>query len=160
MKILYMTANNNPSTPPSTHPTYRHDQVYEERCTTLSKLCAQKAAQSGVKKFIEVSTAQVYKSQGSRPSDESAALKPWTKIAAAKLAAEGEVTRVPGLYSLIVRPSFVYGPADTSAIMPRAVCAAAYVELNEKMKFLWDSSMKINTVHGISDTFFLQAYVL
>ena len=155
-----MTANNNPSTPPSTHPTYRHDQVYEERCTTLSKLCAQKAAQSGVKKFIEVSTAQVYKSQGSRPSDESAALKPWTKIAAAKLAAEGEVTRVPGLYSLIVRPSFVYGPADTSAIMPRAVCAAAYVELNEKMKFLWDSSMKINTVHGISDTFFLQAYVL
>jgi len=61
-----------------------------------------------------------------------------------------------------------YGPGDVSAIMPRAVCAAAYVALGEKMKFLvrmsppltrlyiyfyvsfiiqWDASMKINTVH-------------
>jgi nucleoside-diphosphate-sugar epimerase len=103
-----------------------------------------------VKKFIEVSTAQVYKSQNSRPSDETATLKPWTKIAAAKFAAEAEVTKTPGLYSLVVRPSFVYGPGDTASLMPRIVCAAAYIELAEKMKFLWDASMKINTVHGIN----------
>ena len=34
--------------------------------------------------------------------------------------------------------------------MPRIVCAAAYVELKETMKYLWDASLKINTVH-VSD---------
>ena len=122
-------------------------QIYDERCTNLSRLCAQKALQCGVRKFIEISTAQVYKSQCRKPSDESAAISPWTKVAAAKLAAEAEVTRVSGLYSLIIRPAFVYGPADSASIMPRIICAAAYVELGEKMKFLWDAAMKLNTVH-------------
>jgi nucleoside-diphosphate-sugar epimerase len=31
--------------------------------------------------------------------------------------------------------------------MPRVVCAAAYVALREKMKFLWDKSLRLNTVH-------------
>ena len=124
-------------------------QIYEERCTTLSKLCAQKAAQCGTKTFVEISTAQVYKSQNSKPSNETSTVKPWTKIAAAKLAAESEVQSVPGLYTFILRPSFVYGPGDTTGIMPRIVCAAAYIEIGEKMKLLWDSSMKTNTVHGM-----------
>ena len=34
--------------------------------------------------------------------------------------------------------------------MPRIICAAAYVEMQEKMKFLWDAAMKINTIH-VSD---------
>jgi len=72
-----------------------------------------------------VSTAQVYKSQSRRPSgeigfypydallignestDETAQVSPWTKIAAAKLAAEAEVSRITGLYTLVVRPSFM-----------------------------------------------------
>ena len=86
------------------------NEVYDERCTVLSRLCAAKAAEVGVAKFIEVSTAQVYKSQNRKPSDESYKLDPWTKVASALLAAEAEVTKVPGLYSLILRPAFIYGP--------------------------------------------------
>ena len=40
----------------------------------------------------------------------------------------------------------VYGPHAVTGIMPRAVCAAAYTKLDEKMQFLWDSSMRLNTV--------------
>ena len=123
------------------------DEVYTERCTNLSKVCAAKAAEVGVKKFIEVSTAQVYKSQNRKAADESAAIAPFTKVAVALLNAENEVLRVPNLHTVILRPAYIYGPSDVNAIMPRIVCAAAYVELNEKMKFLWDASMKINTVH-------------
>merc|ERR1719487_1718712 len=31
--------------------------------------------------------------------------------------------------------------------MTRAVCAAAYTELAETMKFLWDARLRVNTVH-------------
>ena len=125
------------------------EEVYNERCTVLSRACAAKAAEVGVKKFIEVSTAQVYKSQNRKASDEAASINPWTKVAAALLNAEAEVTKIPGLYSLILRPAFIYGPGDCSSIMPRIICAVAYMELSEKMKFLWDASMKLNTVHVI-----------
>ena len=33
--------------------------VYEERCTRLSQMCAQRAADIGVGRYIEMSTAQV-----------------------------------------------------------------------------------------------------
>ena len=125
------------------------DEVYTERCTNLSKVCAAKAAEVGVKKFIEVSSAQVYKSQNRVASDETAAIAPFTKVAVALLNAENEVLKIPSLHTIILRPAYIYGPSDVSAIMPRIVCAAAYVELNEKMKFLWDASMKINTVHVV-----------
>ena len=39
-----------------------HVQVYKERVLTVAMNCAQQAAKTGVKRFIHVSTAQVYNS--------------------------------------------------------------------------------------------------
>ena len=37
-------------------------QVYKERVLTVAMNCAQQAAKTGVKRFIHISTAQVYNS--------------------------------------------------------------------------------------------------
>ena len=124
--------------------------LYESRCTELSKLCAHRAAQIGCKRYVEMSTALVYKSQARTPSDENAKLAPWTSQSAAKLEAENAVKAVEGLNYVILRPALIYGPGDVNGMMPRIVCAAAYVQLQEKMKLLWDAYVKVNTVH-VSD---------
>lgn len=128
--------------------------LYESRCTELSKLCAQRASLIKCLRYVEVSTALVYKSQARTAADEDYKLSPWTSQSAAKLAAEEEVKKVSqtamGLDYVILRPAIIYGPADVNGLMPRIVCAAAYVELGETMKFLWDAGIKINTVH-VSD---------
>lgn len=46
---------------------------------------AQKAAEVGVKRYVEVSTAFVYKSQVKQPAREDAELQPWTLQAKYKL---------------------------------------------------------------------------
>ena len=51
---------------------------------------------------------------------------------------------------VLLRPAVVYGPGDLRGLMPRVVCAAAYVPspgLGEKMKLLWDAKMRVSTVH-------------
>ena len=48
-------------------------------------LSATKAKQLNVKLYIEVSTAQVYKSQCAKPAKESDSLSPWTLHAKYKL---------------------------------------------------------------------------
>jgi len=122
------------------------DAVYQENIIDVSLTCAKEAAKNGVAKFIELSTAQVYDS-GDRPRKEDAKLKPWTGIAKAKLKAEDELKKVSGLNLVIVRPAIVYGPGDLSGITPRLVIGAVYKSLGEKMEFLWDKDLSINTVH-------------
>lgn len=46
---------------------------------------AKKAEEVGVKRFVEVSTAFVYKSQAKQPATEGAELQPWTLQAKYKL---------------------------------------------------------------------------
>jgi len=48
---------------------------------------------------------------------------------------------------IIVRPAIIYGPGDLSGITPRLITAAVYKINNEKMEFLWDKDLRINTVH-------------
>lgn len=132
--------------------------VYEQRCTALSRDCAVCAANMDqpVKRFVEVSTALMYKSQARQPSNETTSkIDPFTLQSRAKYNGELEVLRLcergssssPPLNAAIVRLPFVYGVGDVNGLMPRIVCASTYVELREKMKILWDSTMKINTVH-------------
>jgi len=122
--------------------------LYDDRCRLLSKKCAERAKSSGVKRFVEMSTALVYKPQTRKASTEGeGVIAPWTDQATAKLAAEQEVLGVEGLDVVILRPAFIWGPGDVNGLMPRIVCAAAYVELKETMKFLWDTKMRVNTVH-------------
>jgi len=125
------------------------EEVYKENIYDVSVTCATAAAKRGVKKYIEVSTAQVYDS-GKKPSSEDDKLKPWTKLAKAKLSAEEELKKIKGLNLIIVRPATVYGPGDLSGITPRLITGAVYKHLGETMEFLWDKDLKINTVH-VSD---------
>jgi nucleoside-diphosphate-sugar epimerase len=122
------------------------DEVYKENIIDVSVTCAKAAAKAGVKRFIEVSTSQVY-SGDKKSSAEDDKTKPWTKLAQAKLKAEEELKKIPGLNLTIVRPAIVYGPGDILGITPRIICAAVYKHLGETMEFLWDKELKMNTVH-------------
>jgi len=122
------------------------EAVYQENIIGVSLTCAKEAAKQGVKRFIEVSTAQVYES-GSKPRKESAKIKPWTGIAKAKYEAEKQLLAIEGLNLIIVRPAIVYGPGDLTGITPRLVIAAVYKSIKEKMEFLWDKDLRIHTVH-------------
>jgi len=121
-------------------------EVYKENIIDVSKTCGTEAAKKGVSRFIEVSTAQVY-DEGKSASTESSKLKPWTKLATAKLAAEEDLRAIAGLNLIIVRPAIVYGPGDISGITPRLIAAAVYKHLGETMEFLWDKDLRMNTVH-------------
>jgi len=122
------------------------DPVYQENIIDVSVTTATEAAKRKVKRFIEVSTAQVYDSTD-KPKKEDAKLKPWTGIAKAKLTAEETLRKIEGLNLVIVRPAIVYGQGDITGIMPRLIIAAVYKSLNEKMEFLWDKDLRINSVH-------------
>jgi len=122
------------------------EEVYKENILDVSLTCGNAAAKQGIKTFVEVSTAQVYDA-GKKPSDESDKTKPWTKLAKAKLQAEEELRKVKGLNLIVIRPAIVYGPGDISGLTPRLICGAVYKFLDEKMEFLWDKDLKINTVH-------------
>ena len=49
-------------TSPMNESLFKWTQVYKERVLTVATNCAQQAAKTGVKRFIHVSTAQVYNS--------------------------------------------------------------------------------------------------
>jgi len=122
------------------------EAVYQENIIDVSTTCANEAAKRGAKKFIEVSTAQIYDS-GDKPRKESAKVKPWTGIAKAKFKAEEALKGIQGLNLIIVRPALIYGPGDLTGMMPRLITAAVYKSLGEKMEFLWDKDLCLNTVH-------------
>ncbi|KAA0162310.1 hypothetical protein FNF27_03171 [Cafeteria roenbergensis] len=113
----------------------------------VARLAAKAAVASGAKRFVHVSTAAVYKANKT-PANESGPIAPWTKVAEAALAAEEAVRAVADLPLVIARPSTVYGPGDERGLMPRCVCALAYVGGTEPMKFLWDGGLRLDTVHA------------
>jgi len=121
-------------------------EVYDVNVVQLSKLCAAAAVKYKVKRFIEVSTSQVYDS-GKKPSVEGDKLKPWTDIARAKLEAEELVSKTPGLNYVIVRPAVVYGTGDILGLTPRLIVGSIYKESGETLKSLYSKELKINTVH-------------
>jgi len=122
------------------------EEVYKENIIDVSITCAKAAVKYDVKRFIEVSTSQVY-SGDKKASSEDDKTKPWTKLASAKLKAEEELKNLPGLKVVIVRPAIVYGPGDILGLTPRIICAAVYKHLGETMEFLWDKDLRMNTVH-------------
>jgi nucleoside-diphosphate-sugar epimerase len=122
------------------------EEIYKEKVLDLSVHCAKEAAKLGVTKYVEVSTAQVYKSE-KKASGEDDKTKPWTTLAKYKLKAEEALKAIPGLPLVIVRPAIVYGPGDVSGLAPRIICGAVYTELKEEMKFLWSGDLRLNTVH-------------
>jgi len=126
---------------------YGHnDEVYEERVYMLAMVAAKAAASHNVKKFIEVSTAQVYDATKDMKK-ENGKLAPWTKIAEKKLKVEKDLATIAGLNWVVLRPAIVYGPGDRYGIAPRIICGAIYKSEKKKMKFLWSADLRMNTVH-------------
>ncbi|KAJ3315288.1 hypothetical protein HDV04_003681 [Boothiomyces sp. JEL0838] len=125
---------------------FADSRVYDEKVYQLSVTVAKEAAKRKIRAFVEVSTGQVYEA-GKKPSAEDGKIKPWTLIAKAKAKAEEEITKIPGLNLIIIRPAIVYGPFDILGITPRLIIGAVYSHLKEEMKFLWTKDLKINTVH-------------
>jgi len=121
-------------------------EVYDANIVELAHVTATEAVANGVKRFIHVSTAQVYKSK--KPADEKAKLDPWTAIAVAHAEAEAKVKSVPGLNYVIVRPALVYGTADQLSLTPRLIIGSIHKELNRKMECLYTKDLRLNTVHA------------
>jgi len=122
------------------------DAVYDEKILDVARKCSDEAIRQRVKKFIYVSTAQVYEGK-KQVKKEDGRLGPWTNLAAYSLKAEEALKGLKELPLIIVRPCIVYGPGDINGLSPRIICGAVYRFLGEKMKFLWSSSLRVNTVH-------------
>jgi len=124
----------------------QEEDVYQQRIVEVATKVGMAAKQNGVKRFVDLSTAQVYDSSD-KSSTEVTTLKPWTKQAVFKLRAENILRDIPGLPLVVLRTASVYGPGDVYGLSPRVLCAAVYKHLGEKMKFAWDGKLKTNTVH-------------
>jgi len=123
------------------------EDEYKKKCLESAVKCAKAAVEHKVQKFVEVSTAQIYEPDPKHAAVEDAKTGPWTVLAKYRLEAEKELLKLEGLPLVILRPAFVYGPGDLTSITPRIVCAAVYQDRKEKMKFLWEKTLKLNTVH-------------
>jgi len=121
-------------------------EVYDHNVVRLSQLCANAAHKYKCRRYIELSTGQVYDA-GKKPSGEHDKIKPWTDIARAKLEAEAAVAAVHGLNYVIIRPAIVYGPGDILGLTPRLIVGSIYKESKETLKTLYTKDLKINTVH-------------
>jgi len=121
-------------------------EVYSANIVDVAKVTAAEAAKNKVKRFIHVSTGQVYKNK--KPADEDTKTDPWTAIAVAHLEAEGLVKATPDLNYIIVRPATVYGTADQLGLTPRLIIGSIMKELDRKMECLYTKDLRVNTVHA------------
>jgi nucleoside-diphosphate-sugar epimerase len=120
-------------------------EVYDANIVELAETVAKEAVATGVKRFIQVSTGQVYKSK--KPADEKAKPDPWTAVAVAHLEAEQKIKSVSGLNYIIVRPALVYGTADQLSLTPRLIIGSIHRELKKTMTCLYSKDLRLNTVH-------------
>ncbi|KAK3752249.1 hypothetical protein RRG08_064270 [Elysia crispata] len=123
------------------------EPVYKEGIEQLSLNCAEVASRHGVKKFIEVSTAQVYSGDKKLAVEESH-LDPWTNLAKHKLEVEKNLANFGSdLNYVIVRPAIVYGLGDTNGLTPRIIIGSIYRYIRQKMQMLWTKDLHMSTVH-------------
>ena len=72
-------------------------ELYRLRSYTLSTTLAAEAAKRNCGVFVEASIGMVYSPTRNPPRKEGDKLKPWLKLAKAKLEAEEALSRIPGL---------------------------------------------------------------
>jgi len=121
-------------------------EVYDANIVEVAATTAAAAKENGCKRYIHVSTAQVYKSK--KPVDEKYKTDPWTAIAVAHLEAENKIRAISGLNFVVVRPALVYGTADTLSLTPRLIIGSIHKELGKKMECLYTKDLRLNTVHA------------
>ena len=121
-------------------------EIYRLRSYTLSTVLAAEAARRHVGVFVEVSTGMVYAPTRNPPRTEGDRLKPWLKLARAKLDAEEALSKIPGLNLVILRLAHVYGEYDWGFIAKALCLARVYQEQGRELKWLWTEDLRINTV--------------
>jgi len=121
-------------------------EVYDANIVEVASVTAKEAQKNGCKRYIHVSTAQVYKTK--KPASETSKTEPWTAIATAHLDAEKKVGEVSGLNYVVVRPALVYATADQLSLTPRLIIGAIHKELDKKMECLYSKDLCLNTVHA------------
>ncbi|KAI8604412.1 hypothetical protein EDD21DRAFT_402043 [Dissophora ornata] len=126
--------------------TKRTTHIYEDRIYKLSINCAKEAVKKNAKVFVQLSTGDIYESNGAA-SKEDSKTKPWNVLAKYKLKVDEELQNMPGLNLVILRPAVVYGIGAMGGLTPRLICGRVYQHLKKKMEFLWTEDLRINTVH-------------
>lgn len=121
-------------------------EIYKLRSYQLSVTLAKEAAKRNVGAFVEASTGMVYASNRT-PRTESDKLKPWIKLAKAKLEAEQALSKIPGLNLVILRFAHVYGDYDPGFISKGLCLARVYQDQDKQLDWLWTKELRINTVH-------------
>ena len=121
-------------------------EIYQLRSFQLSLTLATEAAKRGVRVFVEASTGMVY-SPNRVPRKETDKLKPWLKLAKAKLDAEEALSKIQGLNLVILRMAHVYGEYDSGFIAKALCLARVYEDQEREMKWLWTEDLRINTVY-------------
>lgn len=124
------------------------EEVYKEKILDVAQKCSAEAKKIGAKKWIELSTGQVYAAvnKGKVGANEGGKIAPWTKMASFKQQVE-EHLKSTGLDVVVLRAATVYGPGDTSGLAPRLIVGAVYKQLKDKQKNLWTKDLAINTVN-------------
>jgi len=122
-------------------------EVYDTNIVQVAKLTSAAAAKNKAKRFIHVSTAQVYAPPSKAGAKETNDLKPWTDIARAHVEAESAV-KASGVPYVIVRPAIVYGTGDIFGLTPRLMTGAVYKETGKTMEMLYTKHLCTSTVHA------------
>jgi len=122
-------------------------EVYAANIVQVATLTAEAAAKHKVKRYIHVSTAQVYNPPSKAAAKETNELKPWTDIARAHAEAEAAIKNVAGLNYVFVRPAVAYGPGDIVGLTPRLMTGSVYKETGKSMDTLYGKHLQLNTVH-------------
>ncbi len=130
--------------------------VYALRSTTLTTTLATYIAKMKPSPvLVEFGDGMVYKPPSSSTiasggCSETAQLKPWLKIAKAKLQAEEALEKLAkekGLNYVCLRLVHAYGEYDVG-FLARGLCLArVYQGLGRELKWLWTKELRINTVH-------------
>lgn len=121
-------------------------EVYDTNIVQVAKLTSAAAAKHKVKRYIHVSTAQVYNPPSKAAAKEGNDIKPWTDIARAHVEAEAAV-KASGVSYVVVRPATVYGTGDVFGLTPRLMTGAVYKETGKTMETLYSKKLQVNTVH-------------
>ncbi|XP_063909515.1 uncharacterized protein LOC135127114 [Zophobas morio] len=124
------------------------DPVYEEGILKLSVNCAKQAALDNVKHYIELSSGKMSSSE-KVPHKEDGSIEPWSFIGKWKYRVEQQIRDIPDLKYTVLRLATVYGLGDRMGLTPRIIVASIYKHLGETMKLLWNSDLKINTIHVV-----------
>lgn len=120
-------------------------EVYAVRTTQASITLGKEAAKQKCKAFVEISTGIVY-SPDRKASTECSALKPWLRLARAKLDAEAALSRIPCLNVVVLRLAHVYGEYNAGFASKFLCLARVYQEQGRELKWLWTEDLRVNGV--------------